>query len=119
MSSLTAAKNPFLVDLCNLMRNEEFMYFRQHYMKDWSDIETIFMFMFVYDYISTEYSKRFHRSITDCEMTRALQLVFTSHQVRPIVQAFREMQNLNKKPLLSIIRPALEMKPKKKTQPLR
>jgi len=84
----------FLNDLCTLMESHEFRYLRQQYMKEWSDVETMFMYIFMYEYITKEYQQRFHRNIKKEEMIHILQRIFCHRELRQqVVQLFRSYQN--------------------------
>uniref|UniRef100_A0A6C0CYX5 Uncharacterized protein n=1 Tax=viral metagenome TaxID=1070528 RepID=A0A6C0CYX5_9ZZZZ len=84
----------FLNDLCTLMESPEFLYLRQQYMKEWSDVETMFMYIFMYEYITKEYQQRFHRNIKKEEMIHILQRIFSHRELRQqVVQLFRSYQN--------------------------
>jgi len=84
----------FLNDLCILMESAEFLYLRKQYMKEWSDVETMFMYIFMYEYITKEYQQRFHRKIQKEEMIQILQRIFCERELRKqVVQLFRNYQN--------------------------
>ena len=84
----------FLNDLCTLMESPEFQYLREEYMKEWSDVETMFMYIFMYEYITKEYQQRFQRKINKGEMIQILQRIFCHRELRQqVVQLFRSYQN--------------------------
>jgi hypothetical protein len=86
-------QNPFLCDFVTLMHNGQFQEFRHKYMKDWSDVETVFMYIYVYEFLSHEFRKQFHRSITDKELIKALQSIFSESDLRKtVVHMFRQFQ---------------------------
>ena len=96
--SIECRDNPFLTDFCRLMHNHDFKSFKDNYMKDWSDVETIFLYIYVYDYIAAEFRTRFGKEIMDDQMTKTLKLVFTHPDLRKsVVQIFRNFQDHRRK----------------------
>lgn len=94
MSIQCRDKHHFLTDFCRLMHNKDFRTFKENYMKDWSDVETVFMYIYVYDYIAAEFRTRFGKDIMDDQMANILRLVFTNVDLtRSVVQIFRNFQN--------------------------
>jgi hypothetical protein len=83
----------FLEELCNLMSSREFKYFREKYMKQWSDVETMFMYIYIHEYISVEYKRRFLKEITKEEMMNILRRIFLTPELRrQAVVMFRSYQ---------------------------
>ena len=84
---------PFLDELCSLMASKEFQYFRNQYMKQWSDVETMFMYIYMHEYITKEFLTRFHRPISKEEMIEILQRIFSQRDLRQqAVLMFRNYQ---------------------------
>ena len=83
----------FLDELCSLMASKEFQYFRNQYMKQWSDVETMFMYIYMHEYITKEFLNRFRRPITKEEMIEILQRIFSQRDLRQqAVLMFRNYQ---------------------------
>jgi hypothetical protein len=83
----------FLDELCSLMASKEFKYFRNQYMKQWSDVETMFMYIYMHEYITKEFLTRFHRPISKEEMIEILQRIFSQRDLRQqAVLMFRNYQ---------------------------
>ena len=109
--SLATDNHSFLMDLCRLMSDSGFQEFKQKYIRDWSDMETVILFMNMYEYFSKEYFHRFHKPIEDQQMVTLLQFVFSNPKLRKkAIRVFRDYQSslctsfethVRKHPLLS------------------
>lgn len=86
-------ENPFFKDLCQLMNNPLFKHFKHQYMKEWTDVETLFLYIYMYEYITTEFTLRFKTDIDEKQMTNILQLIFNSPDLRKkSIELFRQYQ---------------------------
>ena len=74
--------NAFFSDLCNLMKNVEFVKFYDTYFHDWSDIECMIFYMKLYSTIDNEYKNRFNSKISDASMTFMLHKVMSNSKSR-------------------------------------
>ena len=85
--------NPFLDSLCGLLRSPQFQVFRQHYLKDWSDVETLFLYIRTAETVMLEYENRVNQPITDDKLKEVLQYIFATPQLRRrAIEIFREDQ---------------------------
>jgi len=85
--------NPFLDSLCGLLRSPQFQGFRQHYLRDWSDVETLFLYIRTAETVMLEYEHRVHEPITDDKLKEILQYIFATPQLRRrAIEIFREDQ---------------------------
>lgn len=85
--------NPFFKDLYQLMNNPLFKHFKTQYMKEWTDVETLFLYIYMYEYIATEFNLRFKADIDEKQMIQILQLIFTSPDLRKkSIALFRQYQ---------------------------
>lgn len=93
MSLAKENNNSFLQDLCRLMDQTVFQEFRKKYIRDWSDMETVLLFMNMYEYFSNEYFHRFQQKISDDQMAALLQFVFNDRTLRRrAISVFRKYQ---------------------------
>jgi hypothetical protein len=76
------SENIFFKDLCNLMKNVEFVKFYDNYFKDWSDIQCMIFYMKLYSTIEYEYKLRFNSEINDETMTLMMHKIMTNGQTR-------------------------------------
>ena len=91
---MSSSSIDFFSDLYALMNNPDFRYFKGHYMKTWSDVETLFMYIVVYDYIAKEYTSRYSAAIDQDRMRTILRYVFSNKAYRSkVIQLFREYQS--------------------------
>jgi len=85
---------PFFNDLWRLMQNQEFQYFKSNYMKNWSDVETLFLYITMYEYIDKEFYHRFHKKIDKEQMSHILCTIFTKPKIRRrALEMFRSYQS--------------------------
>ena len=85
--------NVFFMDLIQLMKNEEFKYFYNTYFTDWNEIQSMVFFMKLYSSIEYEYDQRFHKTISDTEMSYMLQQIMTNTNTRKMaLQMFNDYQ---------------------------
>jgi len=83
----------FFLDLIGLLSNPQFQYIRQTYMKTWSDVETLMMYIFVSELITIEYQKRYQHTISPDRLANLLGAIFDHHEHRQkAVQLFRHYQ---------------------------
>lgn len=88
-----ATGNNFLQDLCRLMNQTAFQEFKTKYIRDWSDMETVLLFMNMYEYFSNEYFHRFQHKMSDEQMVSLLRFVFNDRTMRrKAIQVFRKYQ---------------------------
>ena len=86
-------RNPFLDCLCGLLRSPQFQVFRQHYLRDWSDVETLFLYIRTAETVMLEYENRVNQPITDDKLKEILQYIFATPQLRRrAIEIFREDQ---------------------------
>ena len=91
---MSEQQNAFIKDLCHLMNNPYFKQFKHRYMKEWSDVETLFLYIYMHEYISKEFSDRFAKKISDEQMSHILQLIFNTTELRKkSIELFRQYQN--------------------------
>jgi hypothetical protein len=75
------------------MNNPLFKHFKTQYMKEWTDVETLFLYIYMYEYIATEFNLRFKADIDEKQMIQILQLIFTSPDLRKkSIALFRQYQ---------------------------
>lgn len=86
----------FIEDFCELMKDERLQKFRNKYVKDYSDIETIIMWACLYEKISKEYFNRYQQTISNDTVRQMFRYLFTNKQFRKkIISSFRKFQNEN------------------------
>ena len=78
-------KNNFFSDLCLLMKNPQFSNFYNAHFNDWSDIQSIIVYMKLYSTISHSFRSQYNRDITDEEMTFMLHNIMTNSKSRKFV----------------------------------
>ena len=92
-SSKVSSNNDFFKDFCAMISNPDFQFFRQKYMKDWSDVETLFLYLTTTDLIRTEYKSRYSKPIENDQLCLVLQQIFSSNVLRKIaIDRFRDYQ---------------------------
>ena len=62
--------NNFISDLCNLMNNNVFKSFYKKYCNTWLNVNTIIMYMKLYEIIEISYYNKFNKKITQKEMLK-------------------------------------------------
>jgi len=88
-----SSSNDFFKDFCAMISNPDFQYFRQKYMKDWSDVETLFLYLTTTDLIRVEYKSRYSKPIENNQLCLVLQQIFSSNVLRKIaIERFRDYQ---------------------------
>jgi hypothetical protein len=76
-----------------MISNPDFQYFRQKYMKDWSDVETLFLYLTTADLIRAEYKSRYSKPIENDQLCLVLKQVFSTQGLRKIaIERFRDYQ---------------------------
>ena len=92
-SSNPGTNNDFFKDFCAMISNPDFQFFRQKYMKDWSDVETLFLYLTTTDLIRAEYKSRYSKPIDNDQLCLVLQQIFSSNVLRKIaIDRFRDYQ---------------------------
>jgi len=92
-SSSKVSNNDFFKDFCSMISNPDFQFFRQKYMKDWSDVETLFLYLTTTDLIRAEYKSRYSKPIENDQLCLVLQQIFSSNVLRKIaIDRFRDYQ---------------------------
>ena len=74
--------SPFLRDLVEIMNNENFKVFYDNYMNDFSEMETIFFYMKLYETIQFEYNSRYNKKLDDGKMIKLLYNIMNDSQLR-------------------------------------
>ncbi|NBO32332.1 MAG: hypothetical protein EBV05_12290 [Cyanobacteria bacterium WB6_1B_304] len=100
-SSVSARPVPqesgFFHDLVSLLSNPQFQYFRQKYMTTWTDVETLFLYVFVSELISIEFKKRTGYVITPDRLISILTQVFqNTTNRRATIDMYREYQKADR-----------------------
>ncbi len=92
-------QNKFFSDLCNIMKNTEFIKFFDEYFKDWSNIQCMIFYMKLYSTIEYEYSARYDGSISDETMTYMLKQIMNNRDTRrfafDLFKDFRDISHKN------------------------
>lgn len=88
--------SPFLDSLCGLLRSPTFQAFRHQYLRDWSDVETLFLYIRTAETVMLEYEQRAHEPLTDDRLKNILKYIFATPVLRRrAVEIFREDQIQN------------------------
>tara|TARA_E500000178_G_C16815250_1_gene658858 strand:- start:63 stop:461 length:399 start_codon:yes stop_codon:yes gene_type:complete len=74
--------SPFLRDLVEIMNNENFKVFYDNYMNDFSEMETIFFYMKLYETIQFEYNSRYNKKLDDGKMIKLLYNIMNDSELR-------------------------------------
>ena len=77
--------NNFISDLCNLMNNNVFKSFYKKYCNTWLNVNTIIMYMKLYEIIEISYYNKFNKKITQKEMLFILNNIIKNSILREIV----------------------------------
>ena len=115
-------QNKFFSDLCNLMKNVEFIEFYDEYFKDWSNIQCMIFYMKLYSTIEYEYSIRYDELITDNTMTYMLKQIMSNKKTRryafDLFKDFRDISHKNTGSFRTLLNFDNENKITKKTKKL-
>ena len=88
--------SPFLDSLCGLLRSPQFQAFRHQYLRDWSDVETLFLYIRTAETVMLEYEQRAQEPITDDRLKNILKYIFATPALRRrAIEIFREDQIQN------------------------
>tara|TARA_A100001015_G_scaffold314141_1_gene422934 strand:+ start:91 stop:483 length:393 start_codon:yes stop_codon:yes gene_type:complete len=74
--------SPFLRDLVEIMNNENFKEFYEKYMNDFTEMETIFFYMKLYETIQFEYNSRYNKKLDDGKIIQLLYNIMNSSDLR-------------------------------------
>lgn len=86
----------FVEDFCELMKDEKLVRFRQKYIKDYSDIETVILWACLYEKMSKEYKDRYHQTIPNETSRKLFQFIFQDSNYRKkVIESFRRFQKEN------------------------
>lgn len=86
-------QHTFLNDLSYVMTTPSFQQFFRTYMKDWSDTETLCLYIYLSQYILGQYRERYGEDMSPCQLETALRYVFETPSVRrEAVTLFRHYQ---------------------------
>lgn len=77
--------NNFIYDLCNLMNNNIFKSFYKKYCNTWLNVNTIIMYLKLYEIIEISYYNKFNKKITQKEMLYILNNIIKNSILREIV----------------------------------
>lgn len=94
----TAECSGFFRDLIALLSNPQFQYIRQKYMTTWTDVETLFLYIFVAELITIEYEKRVGQAITPDRLVSILDQVFKNTTTRrATIEMYRDYQRTDRR----------------------
>jgi len=83
----------FLMDLCLLMDDERFRHFQEKYLDQWSDVETLFLYIYMFSYLQKRYQLKFGQPMEKDKMILLLQHIFKDKILRErAVLLFRQYQ---------------------------
>ena len=77
--------NNFIYDLCKLMNSSIFKSFYKKYCNTWLNINTIVMYLKLYEIIEISYYNKFNKKITQKEMLYILNNIIKNSILREIV----------------------------------
>lgn len=86
----------FLTEFCELMKDIKLRQFKKKYVNDYSDIETILLYFYLYENISQEYKNRYNHDISDDLFKDITKYIFSNEQYRQrLIESFRGFQKEN------------------------
>jgi hypothetical protein len=85
--------SPYIEKVCAFVKNPDFQSFRQEYLRSWSDIEMLFLYLTTADMIMVQFQNRYGNEISSSKLHDALKIVFATSTLRKkAVDVFRERQ---------------------------
>jgi hypothetical protein len=88
--------SPYIEKVCAFVKNPDFQSFRQEYLRSWSDIEMLFLYLTTADMIMVQFQNRYGSEISSSKLHDALKIVFATSTLRKkAVDVFRERQIAN------------------------
>jgi len=88
--------SPYIEKVCAFVKNPDFQSFRQEYLRSWSDIEMLFLYLTTADMIMVQFQNRYGNEISSSKLHDALKIVFATSTLRKkAVDVFRERQIAN------------------------
>jgi len=82
LSPVEIHENPFLFHLQHILADPTFQSFRKSYLTTWSDMETICFYLFIYDYVTYEYKKRFDKPLSSTQAVCVIHTIMSNNEFR-------------------------------------
>lgn len=95
--SIKPVQSKFLRDLHSVMKNPEFSTFFDEYCSDWTDTQTVLMYMKLYKTLEQQYSKKHGKPIHPELLLYAMKQIFSDSKYRQmVVKSFEKFKNNDK-----------------------
>ena len=86
----------FMTEFCELMKDKKIKKFKEKYINDYSDVETVLLYSFLYENISKEYHIRYNDDIPDRLFKDIARYIFQNNKYRQqLIESFRKFQKEN------------------------